>query len=97
MKECNRCHNWFHKVCEDFKCEDESNFHRGPNFTIKVNNENQWFSRYCIGIHQLLYEIIDIFVNFCLENEEMLSIIALVCKKWSRHINEEFVEKKQGV
>ena len=38
-------------------------------------------------------EIINIFVNLCLENEEMHSIIALVCKKWSRHINKEFVEK----
>ena len=21
MKECDRCHNWFHDVCEDFNCE----------------------------------------------------------------------------
>ena len=60
----------------------------------KVNNENQWFCRYCIGIHRLPYEIIDnIFVNLCLENEEMHSIIALVCKKWSRHISKDFFEK----
>ena len=60
----------------------KSNFHRTPNFTIKVNIENQWFCRYCIGIYQLPYEIIDIFVNLCLENKEMHSITALVCKKW---------------
>ena len=85
MKECDRCHNWFHKVCEVFNCEDQIS---------KVNNENQWFCRYCIGIHRLPYEIIDnIFVNLCLENEEMHSIIALVCKKWSRHISKDFFEK----
>ena len=72
----------------------KSNFHRTSNFTIKVNIENQWFCRYYIGIYQLPYEIINnIFVNLCLENEEMHSIIALVCKKWRRHINKEFVEK----
>ena len=33
-------------------------------------------------------EIINnIFVNLCFENEGMHSVIALVCKKWSRHIN----------
>ena len=38
-------------------------------------------------------EIINnIFVNLCMENEEMLSIIALVCKKWNRHINRESVQ-----
>ena len=85
MKECDRCHNWFHEVCEDFNCEDKIS---------KVNSQNQWFCRYCIGIHRLPYEIIDnIFVNLCLENEEKHSFIALVCKKWSRHINKEFVEK----
>ena len=57
MKECGRCHNWFHKVCEDLYCDDQIS---------KVNSENQWF----IGIHRLFYEIIDnIFVNLCLENE----------------------------
>ena len=56
--------------------------------------KNNGFAATCIGIHQLPHEIIDnIFVNLCLENEEMQSIIALVCKKWSRHINKEFVEK----
>ena len=85
MKECDRCHNWFHEVCEDFNYEDQIS---------KVNSENQWFCRYCIGIHRLPYEIIDnIFVNICLENEEMHSIIAQVRKKGSRHINKEFVEK----
>ena len=85
MIECDRCHNWFHKVCEDFNCKEK---------TFKVNNENQWFCRYCVGIHRLRYEIIDnIFVNLCLENEEMPPIIAQVCKKWSRHINKEFIEK----
>ena len=49
MKECDRCHNWFHEVCEDFNCEDQIS---------KVNSENQWFCRYCIGIHRLPYEII---------------------------------------
>ena len=39
-------------------------------------------------------EIINnIFVNLFLENEEMHSIIAPVCKKWSRHINKESVQK----
>ena len=77
MKECDRCHNWFHKVCEAFNCEDQIS---------KVNSEIQWFCRYCIGIHRLPSEIIgNISVNICLENEEMLSIIAQVCKKRSRH------------
>ena len=49
MKECDRCHNWFHEVCEDFNCEDQIS---------KVNSENQWFCRYCTGIHRLPYEII---------------------------------------
>ena len=26
MKECNRCHNWFHEVCEDCNCEDQIKF-----------------------------------------------------------------------
>ena len=77
MKECDRCHNWFHKVCEAFNCEDQIS---------KVNSEIQWFCCYCIGIHRLPSEIIsNISVNICLENEEMLSIIAQVCKKRSRH------------
>ena len=72
----------------------KSIFHRRPNFTIKVNSEEQWFCRYLHRHHELPHEIIDnIFVNLCLENEEMHSVIALVCKKWSRHINKEFVEK----
>ena len=36
MKECDRCHNWFHKVCEAFNCEDQIS---------KVNSEIQWFCR----------------------------------------------------
>ena len=39
------------------------------------------------------FEIIDIFVNLCLENEEMHFIIAQVCKKWSRQMNKELLEK----
>ena len=71
MKECDRCHNWFHEDCEDFNCEVQIS---------KVNSENQWFCRYGIVIHRLPYKIIDnIFVNLCLENKEMHSIIALVC------------------
>ena len=39
-------------------------------------------------------EIINnIFVNLCLGNEEIHSIIALVCKKWSRNINKDSVQK----
>ena len=73
MKECGRCNNWFHKICEDFNCEDQIS---------KVNSENQQFFCYCIGIQRLPYEVIDnIFVNLCLGNEEMHSIIAHVCKK----------------
>ena len=50
--------------------------------------------RYCIGMHRLPYEIIDnVFVNLCLESEEMQFIIALVHEKWSRSINKEFSEK----
>ena len=26
MKECNRCHNWFHEVCEECNCEDQIKF-----------------------------------------------------------------------
>ena len=85
MKECGRCHNWFHKVCEDFNCKDQIS---------EVNSENQWFCCYCIGIHRLPYKLSDnIFVNHCLENEEMHSIIAQECKKWRRHIDREFVKK----
>ena len=40
MKECDRCDNWFHKICEDFNCEDQIS---------KVNRENQWFCCYCIA------------------------------------------------
>ena len=62
---------------------------------FEVNSENQWFCRYYIGIRRLLYEIIDnIFVNLCLENKQMHSIITQVCKKWRRHIDKQFVEKK---
>ena len=94
MKKCNRCHDSFHEVCEDFNCEDQIKFSQNTKFYNQSYSENQWFSRYCIRIHQLPYEIIDnIFVSLCLENEEMHSIIALTCKKWSRHINKEFVEK----
>ena len=85
MKERDRCHNWFHEVCEDFNYEYQIS---------KVNSENQWFCRYYRGFHRLPYEIIDnIFVNTCLENEEMHSIIAKVRKKGSRYINKEFAEK----
>ena len=71
MKECDRCNNWFHEDCEDFNCEVQIS---------KVNSENQWFCRYGIVIHRLPYKMIDnIFVNLCLENKEMHSIIALVC------------------
>ena len=73
-----------------------SSFHRISHFTIKVNSENQWFLPllHIIGFHQLPCEIIDnIFANLCLENEVMHSIIALVCKRWIKHINKEFVEK----
>ena len=84
MKECDRFQNWFHKVWKDFDCEDQ---------IPKVNREKQWCCRYCIGIHRLPYEIIDnIFINLCLENEEMHSIIAQEWKKWSMHINKEFVK-----
>ena len=87
MKECDGGQNWFHEVCEDFNCEGQIS---------KVNSKNQWFSRYCIGIHQLPYEINDnVFVNLCLENEEMHSIIALVRNKWSRHISKEFIDKEK--
>ena len=49
---------------------------------FEVNSENQWFCRCYIGIRRLLYEIIDnIFVNLCLENKQMHSIITQVCKK----------------
>ena len=48
------CHDWFHEVCKDFNCEDQIS---------NVDSENQWFCCHCIGIHQLSYEIIDIFVN----------------------------------
>ena len=68
MKERDCCHIWFYEVYEDFDFEDEIS---------KVNSENQRFCCYCIDIHRLPYEIIDnIFVNLCLENEEMHSIIA---------------------
>ena len=66
-----------------FNCEDQIS---------KVNSENQWFCHYCIGIHRLNDEVIDIFVNLCLKNEKMFSIIAQVRKKWSSHNNKEFVE-----
>ena len=39
------------------------------------------------------FEIIDIFVNLCLENEEMHFSTAQVCKKWIRQINKELLEK----
>ena len=65
MKECDRCYNWFHEIRENFNCEDQIS---------KANSEKQWFCRCFIGIHRLSYEIINIFVNFCLENEEMHSI-----------------------
>ena len=85
MKECDRCHNWFHEVCEDFNCKNQIS---------KFNSKNQWFGCYYIGIHRLPYKIIgNIFVNLCLENEEMYFIIAKVCNKWRWHINKEFVEK----
>ena len=52
------------------------------NFNFEVNSENRQFCRYYIGIHRLLYEIIEnIFVNLCLENKKMHSIITQVCKK----------------
>ena len=85
MKVCHCFHNWLHKVCKDFNYEDQIS---------KGNSENQWFCCYCISIYQLPYEIFDnIFVNLCLENKEMHSVIAQECKKWSRHINKEFVKK----
>ena len=34
----------FTKFCKDFNCEDQIS---------KVNSENRWFCRYCIGIHRL--------------------------------------------
>ena len=30
-KECDRCHNWFDEVCEDFSCDDKF---------FEVNSEN---------------------------------------------------------
>ena len=72
----------------------KSNFDGRPNFTIKVNSENQWLYHYCISIHQILYKIINnIVANICLENEEMHPTITLVCKKWNRHIINEFLKK----
>ena len=51
----------FTKFAKDFNCEDQIS---------KVNNKNQGFCHYCIGIHQLTYEKIDnSFLNLCLENE----------------------------
>ena len=37
MKECNRCHNWFHEVCEDFHCEDQIKFSQKTKFKVKTN------------------------------------------------------------
>ena len=60
MKECDVVTIGFTKFARDRKDQ-----------ISKVNSENQWFRRYCIGIHRLPYKIIDnIFVNLCLENEK---------------------------
>ena len=83
MIDCDCSYNWFQKVWQGFNCEYQIS---------KVNSENQWFYHYSIGIHGLNVEVIDIFVNLCLKNEEMFSVIAQFHKKWSSHNNKEFVE-----
>ena len=35
----------------------------------------------------------NMFLNLSLENEEMHSIVAQECNKWSRYINKEIIEK----
>ena len=86
MKQCDRCQNWFHEDCEDFSNENQ---------TETVDEKRFWFCRYCIGIHRLPGEILVdiIFANLCLEKEEMHTVLAQVCKRWSEHNNQSFVER----
>ena len=85
MKQCDRCENWFHEGCEDFINENQTDTADGKIFR---------FCRYCIEIHRLPGEILGvIFVNLSLEKEEMQTVLAQVCKRWSEHINRTFVER----
>ena len=81
MKQCDRCQNWFHEDCQDFINENQ---------TETVDEMRFWFCRYCIRI-EIIVDII--FVNLCLEKQEMHTVLAQACKWWSEHINRSFVEK----
>ena len=62
----------------------------------ECNRCHNWCHEICVDFNCEIKsnEIINnIFVNLCFENEEMHSIIALVFKEWSRHINKESVQK----
>ena len=85
MKQCDRCENWFHEDCEDFANENQ---------TEAVDEKRFWFCKCRIGIYRLPGEILDIiFVNLCLENEEMHTALAQVCKRWSEHTDRSFVQR----
>ena len=62
--------------------------------TETVDEKRFWFCRYYIEIHRLPGEMLDIIlVNLCLEKEEMHTVLAQVCKRWSEHINRSFVQR----
>ena len=62
------------------------------NFNFEVNSENRQFCRYYIGIHRFLYEIIDIFVNLCLENKKKCTLPLHKCVR-----NEEGISIKSSL
>ena len=85
MKQCDQRENWCHEDCEDFINENQ---------TETADEKRFWFRIYCIRIHRILGKILDIiFVNLCLEKEEMHTVLAQVCKRCSENINRSFVKR----
>ena len=81
MKNCDRCDNWFHEECENFKSSSQIKL-----FTGYLLSEIKCYCSHCydgLNINVIPNQILrQIFLGLCVEDERMRGTIALFCRSW---------------